>query len=236
MKLSGALRASAIALVMAVVPTMAHAESLRAALESAYSNNPNIMSALLSVKATAEDIARAKAGKLPQITGNADLSAGFAQIPGAGITFSDPALKLTLGYQQNLFDNFQTEAQIEGARALTEVSKYALRNEEQNVLLSAVQAYMNVVRDQQLVSLRRDNVAFFEAQVDSASNRLRLGEGTKIEVSQAEARRAAAIASHRAAVASLQTSAASYERWIGHKPKNLSNDFRFVGVLPAKLD
>ena len=59
MKLSGALRASAIAVVMAVVPTMAHAESLRAALESAYSNNPNIMSALLSVKATAEDIARA---------------------------------------------------------------------------------------------------------------------------------------------------------------------------------
>lgn len=236
MRLSGALRASAIALVMAVVPTMAHAESLRQALESAYSNNPNIMSALLSVKASAEDVARAKAAKLPQITGDATLGAGFAQVPGAGITFSDPALKLTLGYQQNIFDNFQTEAQIEGARALTEVSKYALRNEEQNVLLSAVQAYMNVVRDQQLVSLRRENVAFFEAQVDSASNRLRLGEGTKIEVSQAEARRAAAIASHRAAVASLQTSQASYERWIGHKPKSLSTDFRFGGLLPASLD
>ena len=236
MKLSGALRVTALVFAVAIVPATAHAETLRQALESAYSNNPNIMSALLSVKAPAEDIARAKAGKLPQITGNADLGAGFAQIPGKGITFSDPALKLTLGYQQNLFDNFQTEAQIEGARAMTEVSKYALRNEEQNVLLSAVQAYMNVVRDQQLVSLRQDNVAFFEAQVDSASNRLRLGEGTKIEVSQAEARLAAATASYRAAVSSLQTSQASYERWIGHKPKNLSTDFKFGGVLPKSLE
>jgi len=235
MKLSGALRSSAFALVLMAVPAVAHAESLRQALESAYSNNPNIMSALLSVKASAEDIARAKAGKLPQITGDASLGAGFAQT-GQGITFSDPALKLSLGYQQNIFDNFQTEAQIEGARALTEVSKYALRNEEQNVLLSAVQAYMNVVRDSQLVALRQDNVAFFEAQVDSSSNRLELGEGTKIEVSQAQARLAAATASYQAARASLQTSQASYERWIGHKPKNLSTDFKFGGVLPKSLD
>lgn len=235
MKLSGALRASAFALILAAVPAVAHAETLRQALESAYSNNPNIMSALLSVKASAEDVARAKAGKLPQITGDASLGAGFAQTA-QGITFSDPALKLSLGYQQNIFDNFQTEAQIEGARALTEVSKYALRNEEQNVLLSAVQAYMNVVRDSQLVALRQDNVAFFEAQVDSSTNRLELGEGTKIEVSQAQARLAAATASYRAAQASLQTSQASYERWIGHKPRNLSTDFKFGGVLPKSLD
>lgn len=236
MKLSGALRASAVALVMAVVPMSAHAETLRQALEFAYSNNPNIMSALLSLKATSEDIARAKSAKLPQITGNADVSGSFSQIPGEGITIGDPALKLSLGYEQNIFDNFQTEAEIEGARALTEASKYALRNEEQNVLLSAVEAYMNVVRDQQLVALGKENVSFYEAQVDSASDRLRLGEGTKIEVSQAEARLAAETASYRSAVASLQTSQASYERWIGLKPKNLSTDFKFGGVLPKSLE
>ena len=236
MKLSGALRASAFALILAAVPAVGHAESLRQALESAYSNNPNIMSALLSVKASAEDIARAKAAKLPQIGAEANLNTTWSQVPGSGIQISDPALRLSLGYSQNLFDNFQTEAQIEGARAATEASKYALRNEEQNVLLSAVQAYMNVVRDSQLVALRRDNVAFFEAQVDSSTNRLELGEGTKIEVSQAQARLAAATASYRAAQASLQTSQASYERWIGHKPKNLSTDFKFGGVLPKSLD
>ncbi len=235
MSLSGALRASALALIMAAAPAVAQAETLRQALESAYSNNPTIMSALLSVKATAEDIARAKASKLPQIDLNA--SSGMAwSVTNGRSTVTEPSFKLGLDYRQNLFDNFQSEAAIEGARALTEVSKYALRNSEQNVLLSAVQAYMNVVRDQQLVALRQDNVSFFEAQVESADNRLRLGEGTKIEVSQAQARQAAAVASYRAAMASLQSSRASYERWIGHTPKNLSTDFKFGGVLPKSLD
>lgn len=235
MKLSGALRASAFALILAAAPTVAQAETLRQALESAYTNNPTIMSALLSVKASAEDIARAKAAKLPQIDLNASSGIGWSVTNGKS-TVSSPSFKLGLDYRQNLFDNFQSEAAIEGARAMTEVSKYALRNSEQNVLLSAVQAYMNVVRDQQLVALRQENVAFFEAQVESADNRLRLGEGTKIEVSQAQARRAAALASLRAAQASLQSSQASYERWIGHKPRNLSTDFKFGGVLPKSLD
>lgn len=235
MKLSGALRASALALVLAVAPATAHAETLRQALESAYSNNPAIMSALLSVKSTAEDIARAKSAKLPQIDMNGSLGMGWAVTQGKS-TISDPTYKLSLDYRQNLFDNFETEANIEAARAMTEVSKYALRNSEQNVLLSAVQAYMNVVRDTQLVSLRNDNVAFFQAQVDSSDNRLRLGEGTKIDVSQAQTRLAAALASYKAAVASLQSSQASYERWIGHKPRNLSTDFKFGGVLPKSLD
>jgi outer membrane protein len=84
--------------------------------------------------------------------------------------------------------------------------------------------------------LRNDNVAFFKAQVESADTRLRLGEGTRIEVSQANTRMAAAVAAYQAAVASLKTSQASYERWVGHKPKNLSTDFKFGGVLPKSID
>jgi outer membrane protein len=113
---------------------------------------------------------------------------------------------------------------------------YALRNEEQNVLLSVVNAYVGVVRDTQLVQLRQDNVAFFDAQVSSAEERLRIGEGTRIDVSQATARRAQAIASYRAAVASLATSQASYERWVGHKPQNLSLDYAFGDLVPDSID
>lgn len=235
MKLSGAWRASALALVVAAVPAAAQAETLRQALESAYTNNPNIMSALLSVKAAAEDIVTAKANLRPQISASANLSSSWAVTQGTS-TFTDPSLQLGLSYGQTIFDNFQTEAQVEGARALTQVSSFTLQNETQNVLLSAVESYMNVLRDQQLVQLRRESVSFYEAQLDSAENRLRLGEGTRIDVSQAQTRLAAAQASYESAVASLQTSQASYERWIGHKPGNLSSDFRFGGVLPKSLE
>jgi len=235
MRFSGAMRAGALAIAFSLVSLSAHAESLRSALASAYSNNPNILSALLDVKSTAEGIALAKSGKLPSI--GISGSAGFDWTAGgpSGSSISE-SYRLGASYNQTLFDNFKTEAQIEQARALTELSKYSLRNAEQNVLLSVVQAYFSVIRDTQLVQLRADNMAFFEAQVGSAEDRLRLGEGTKIDVSQARARQAQAVASYKAAIASLQTSQASFERWVGHKPKSLSGDFNFGKLLPGSID
>lgn len=228
------LRAGAIGLFFAFLPVAAQAESLRQALESAYVNNPDLMSALLSVKSSAEDIALRKAGKLPTISLDASAGAGFA-VTGGTASLSR-SYSLGLSYRQTLFDNFKTESQIEQARALAELSTYALRNAEQNVLLSVATAYMSVIRDTQLVQLRESNVAFFQAQVESAQQRLRLGEGTRIDVSQAESRLAQSVASYRSAIASLQTSRASYQRWVGHKPQNLSQEFNFNGLLPSSID
>ncbi len=233
----GAVRAGALAVVFGCVPALAHAETLKEALASAYTNNPTIMSALLDVKSTAEGIALAKSGKLPTIGVSASSGATWTVgdgLPNAG--FDVNWGQVSASYNQTLFDNFQTDAQIEQARALTELSKYSLRNQEQNVLLSVVQAYYSVIRDTQLVQLRADNMSFFDAQVSSADDRLRLGEGTKIDVSQASTRQAAAVASYQAAIASLQTSQASYERWVGHKPRNLTSDYNFGKTLPTSID
>jgi outer membrane protein len=231
-----ALRAAALAITLGLVPTVAHAESLREALASAYRNNPNILTALLSVKSTAENIALAKSGKLPSLAMSGSLGVGSTLSQQDGDWTNSASQSLGLNYSQTLFDNYKTDAEIEQARAGTEVAKYALRNAEANVLLSVAQSYYQVIRDTQLVQLRSDNMAFFDAQVTSANDRLRLGEGTKIEVSQAKARQAQAIASYRSAVASLQASQASYERWVGHKPSGLSGEFKFNGLVPASID
>ncbi len=235
MRYLGAMRAGALAVVLSMLPVTVHAESLKAALESAYQNNPNIMSALLNVRATAENIVLAKSGKLPSI-GLSSSVGGSWTAPQGGDINTGASFSTGVSYSQTLFDNYKTDAEIEQARALTEVSKYALRNAEQNVLLSVVQAYFSVIRDTQLVQLRSDNMSFFDAQVSSSEDRLRLGEGTKIDVSQAKTRQVAAVALYRSAIASLQTSQASYERWVGHKPRNLTSDFSFGKSLPTSID
>jgi outer membrane protein len=235
MRYLGAMRAGALAVVLSMLPATVHAETLRAALESAYQNNPNIMSALLNVKATAENIALAKSAKLPSIGASASIGGSWSDSIGGGFVVGN-SQSVGISYNQTLFDNFKTEADIEQARALTEMSSYALRNSEQNVLLSVAQAYYAVIRDTQLVQLRADNMTFYEAQVTSANDRLRLGEGTKIDVAQADTRQAAAVALYRSAIASLQTSQASYERWVGHKPRNLTYDFNFGKSLPTSID
>ena len=226
------VRAGALAIVMCSVPAMAHAETLREALTSAYINNPTILSSLLNVEATAENIALAKAAKLPTIAGSASLSQSAA----AGFPLPSPSGTVGLSLTQTIFDNFKSDADIEAARALTEASRYALQNSEQNVLLAVVQAYMGVIQYTQLTQLRQESVKFYQAQLQSSNDKLKIGEGTKLDVSQAQARLAQATASYESAVASLQTDQATYERYVGHKPKNLSSAFSLGKLMPRSVD
>ncbi len=234
MLFSRSVRAGALALLFCSLPALAHAETLREALTSAYVNNPSILSALLNVKSTAENIAMAKSAKLPTIgaTISGQNSYTFDGTNNLGV----PSVNVGVTYNQTLFDNFKSDADIEAARAITEASRYSLQNSEQNVFLAVVQAYMGVIRDTQLVQLRQENVKFYQAQVQSAQDRLDIGEGTKIDVSQAQARLAQGTASYQAAVASLETSQASYERYVGHKPKNLTTTYRLGTLMPKSLD
>lgn len=236
MSFSRVLRASAMVLALLVTSGAAQAQSVVGALTSAYVNSPGLMAALLSVKSAAENIVLAKAGTRPTIGLSVDGSTGVSVIAGIDGSSTSRSMSITLAYRQTLFDNFQTDAKVEQARAMVEVSTYALANEEQNVLLSVIQAYVNVVRDTALVQLRQENVEFFDAQVSSADERLRIGEGTRIDVSQAQARRAQAVAAYRAAIASLASSQASFERWVGHKPRNLRLEFPYVRLLPKSVD
>ena len=120
------LRATALALVLMVPAGAAKAESLLSAFKYAYLNNPNIMSALLTVKAAAEDVAMRKAGKRPTISASADYSASFGIADG----FLDTGQSVSVGlsYRQNLFDSYRTASAVEVARSVVEVQIYALRN------------------------------------------------------------------------------------------------------------
>jgi outer membrane protein len=234
MLFSRSVRAGALALMFCSLPALAHAETMREALTSAYINNPSILSALLNVKSTAENIALAKSAKLPTI--GASITGSNSYTFDGNNKLNIPTVNAGVSYQQTIFDNFKSDADIEAARAITEASRYSLQNSEQNVFLAVVQAYMGVIRDTQLIKLRQDNVSFYQAQVQSAKDRLDIGEGTKIDVSQAEARLAQGTASYQAAVASLQTSQASYERYVGHKPKNLTTTYRLGTLMPKSLE
>jgi len=222
----------------------ANAESLKAALAATYVNNPQIASALLSVKASAQDIAIRRAGKLPTINASADFTTSWIITPSledSGVPFGGTIKTPTTGsiglsYNQVLFDNLKTDAQIEQARAFTEVASQSLRNATQNVLLSAANSYLDVVRETSLVKLRAENVAFYQEQVRSAKDRLQIGTGTKTAVSQAQTRLAQGVASYKSAINNLRSAQASYQRWVGHKPQNLSLSYKFGSLLPRSMD
>ncbi len=66
-----------------------------------------------------------------------------------------------------------------------------LRNTEQTTLLAAADAFMGLVQAQAMLNLQPENVDFLSQQVRAAQDRLNVGEGTRTEVAQTNARLAA---------------------------------------------
>lgn len=228
------LVASAMALIASAVAVGgAQAQSIAQALTAAYNYAPDLQAALLNAKASAEDIALAEAAKRPSISASLNGTYNWSVINNS---FDDgTSLTTGLNYSQTIFDNYQTEARIEAARAGADAAEYQIRNTEQTVLLAVVQAYMAVYSGRQLVALREENRSFYSAQLQSSRDRLDVGEGTRIDVAQAEARLASGDAAYRAAVSSLEISQATFQRYVGAAPQNLDAGHNFGRLIPKSL-
>jgi outer membrane protein len=122
---------------------------------------------------------------------------------------------------QPLFRGFRTVNAVNAAEATVRAGRETLRLAEQSVLLEAVTAFGDVVRDTAIVRLRENNVTVLTRDLRATQDRFNVGEVTRTDVAQAQARRAAAVAALDLARANLRTSRATYERVIGHPPSNL---------------
>jgi outer membrane protein len=212
----------ALLLNATAVLTPASAERLRDALAAAYKFNPRLDAERARLRATDEEVARAKSGYRPTITGSANVgyqrtetkppspSSGESHPKGYGVTATQP-----------IFSGFRTLNSVRAAEATVRAGRENLRIVEQSVLLEAVTAYMDVVRDQAIVRLRENNVNVLTRELRATQDRFSVGEVTRTDVAQAEARRAGAVSALDLARANLQTSRATFERVIGHPPSNL---------------
>ncbi|HAH08962.1 MAG TPA: type I secretion protein TolC, partial [Alphaproteobacteria bacterium] len=135
----------------------------------------------------------------------------------------------TVSASQTLFAGGRILAQRLLAGAQVRIGRATLRATEQNVLLGTVSAYMNVVRDLEVVRLNETSVKLLTKQREAAQERFKVGEVTRTDVAQAEARLAQTEAGLIAARASLRASELEYERIVGVAPENLEK----LPALPA---
>jgi outer membrane protein len=104
------------------------------------------------------------------------------------------------------------------------------------VLLDAVIAYMDVLRDGAIVELQRQNLQALSEQQRATRDRFDVGELTRTDVAQADARVAQAESELSAARARLNASRAAYRRDIGVDPVRLSPARPVEHILPRALD
>jgi outer membrane protein len=215
------LRANvAVALILAAgLP--AGAETLEQSLVQSYQNNPQLNAQRAAARATDENVAIALGGYRPRLTATSSLSEVYlenvARVAGVGVKTAGENAVTTVGATgtQTLFNGFQTGNRTRQAESQVFASRETLRNTEQTVLLSAVTAYMNLLRDGAVLELQRSNVNVLEATLRQTRDRFSAGEVTRTDVAQAESRLAAGRSSLLTAESNYVTSKAQYRQVIG---------------------
>ena len=123
---------------------------------------------------------------------------------------------------QTLYNGLQTANRVRQAESQVMGARETLRVTEQQVLLDASTAYMNLLRDQAILDLNRRNVEVLTEQLKQTRDRFNVGEVTLTDVAQAESRLAAGRSSLLGAQSNYVTSQANYRRVIGVAPGRLA--------------
>lgn len=241
--LSSAVKFIGVALVGLNMAMPAMAEDFQQALVSAYQHNPRLMAERARVREIDENYVQAQAAG--RFTINTDLSVGETRtetqtLPsffGNGV-FKGTPHSAQLSIVQPLYQGGRVKGLKAQAKAGILSARQGLRNAEQNLLLSAATAYLDVLRDEEAASIRRNNVRVLTRQKIAAQERFNVGEGTRTDIAQADTRLAASEIGLANADASLAVSRAAYVRFVGHTPANLTKPPQYIlpATLPAALN
>lgn len=233
------LAAAAAFAACSLLSTAASAETLIDALSAAYQYSPTLDSARAQQRARDEDIARANSGYRPNINASANVGrqriGTVSPLPGqSGHNVGSPR-GYAIDLVQPLFTGFQVTNSVNAAEATDRAGREILRGTEQQVLLDAVTAYGDVTRDQAIVKLDENNLKFLDAELKAQRDRFAVGEVTKTDVAQSEARRAVGQSDLDQARANLKSSRAIFEQVIGHPPSNLIEANPNTKLVPRSL-
>lgn len=214
--------ALAVAVSLAFAHAPARADTLAEALAAAYETNPQLIAARAGLRATDEQVNQARAGMRPRVSGTIGYDLEATDGSRLGADRSDP-FSAGVEASQSLYDGGQTFNAVRGRIADVSAARARLAGAEQDVLLAAVQAYVDVLRDEEFVDLARNNVRVIAEQLRASEDRFEVGEVTRTDVSQARARLAEANANLASFSGQLERSRQIYREVIGTEPQTLAS-------------
>lgn len=251
----------ALALGAGTVP--AAADSLQEAISLAYRTNPTLQAQRANQRALDETTVQARAGLRPTV--NASVAGSYSRteadrvtIPGqslpldtngdgiadatvtlpgstTGGTVETDAANASINLSQNIWTAGRTARAIDAAEAQIRSGRETLRAIEQQVMQSVIQAYADVVRDLEVLTIRQENLTVLRRQLEESNARFEVGEITRTDVAQSEARLAQSEADLASAQAQLSVSRAGYAAVVGQSPTDMTALPTLPG-LPSDFD
>jgi outer membrane protein len=211
------------ALLSLALASPAAADTLREALVSTYRTNPTLNAQRENLRGADASVAIARAGGRPQVSGvvgvNRDLTRSGVLDTGRS---KGPTLSGGVDLSVPLFQGGRVRNSIEAARTRVEAGRATLRAVEGDVFTLAVAAYMDVIRDRAIVELNESQVRVLLTNLEATRDRFEIGDVTRTDVAQSEARLSLQRAQLAGAQSRLAASEESYRQVIGQAPGALS--------------
>ncbi len=119
---------------------------------------------------------------------------------------------------QMLFDGWNTGGEVQRQKDRVKSAAYRVEETAQFLGLSVVEAYLEVMRQRDLLQIAKDNVREHVSMLEEISNGAQAGRSTQADVAQAESRVANARANEAAVRETLRIAESQFIRAAGEKP------------------
>ena len=257
MNLRGRLLAATVCTaVIGGMAAPASAETLADAIALAYANNPTLQAQRATQRALDENYVQARSGWRPTLSLGANAGYNEARIPaaaggaGSGVDRNGDGIpdiipgqisetnssRIGLTFNQPLWTGGRVAAAVNAANADVLAGRENVRRVEAQVLASVIQAYSDTRRDVETVRIRQENVNVLTRQLQESNARFDVGEVTRTDVAQSQARLSQAQALFQSSVAQLAITRANYATLVGQNPGELAPEPSLAFLLPTDPD
>lgn len=226
--------ASICVLVMVGLAAPVSAETLREALAKTYMSNPTLNGARAGQRANDENVPLARARGLPDLT----LSGGYTEnLKNSANNFTSPTRIVSgrVNVAIPLYTGGAVSNAIRGANARVSSGQAGLRGTESDIFTATVGAYMDVLRDEAIVGLNQKQVRVLQTNLEATKDRFDVGDLTRTDIAQSEARLATAQSQLEGTEAQLITSRERYVQLVGNAPGKLDQPPTLPN-LPASVE
>lgn len=202
--------------------------TLEQAFAAAYGTSPTLRADREGLKILDEDVAAARSQGRPQLQGEGTLTRAEMDVQGTGYIVG---ARLT----QPLFRGFRIRNNIRAAQANVRAGRESLRQSEIDAFRDIAVQYSAVLRDREIMALTQTMMGNLTTILKAEERRLELGDRTRTDVAQSEARLATADATYSAAMQRMAESATRFRSLVGYDPGDLA-PLPPLPQLPASRD
>lgn len=214
----------------------ASADTLKDALIGAYQSNPVLQAARANQRAVDENVPINRASGLPSLSGTATYTENIRDlIPDPLDTNADRTLGAGLTLAIPIYSGVAVRNSVRAAETRVVAGQSELRATESAIFSQVVAAYMDVILREAIVGLSANNVDVLRVNLEATSDRFQIGDLTRTDVAQSEARLALAEGDLRTAEANLIAARERYIQLVGMVPQDLQPPPPLPG-LPETVD